>query len=366
MSHTLITPDAQSTSQVRPKGTSFPGLVGVELRRLWWRRLTKAVLVAVVAVTGLMVYNAYNSSSPETLAQRLEQYEAMRADMEQQKKEMEANLPQMIAKCEEAQAAERERSGDASIDFQCEQVGVFQSPTMEEMGIALPLADTIIANLAPYAGFTYAFLVLLLMGSFVAAEFVTGSLGNWLTFKPQRVRVALSKLIAAGLGSAVLAGLGLALLVVGARLVATLNRPGADLTLPEPPPLDDSVPELILRVLAVAVGTAVLGAALALLIRHTAGLVGLVLGYLVVVEFIAVSALFGGRLTPWTVVANLQAFLNKGHEYMAESCTTVAGELSCGYRTQVVSYTHGWVYLLVLVGVVTTAAVLVFRRRDVT
>ena len=40
---------------------------------------------------------------------------------------------------------------------------------------------------------------LLLAGSFVSAEFSTGSIGNWLTFAPRRVRVYLSKVLAAGL-----------------------------------------------------------------------------------------------------------------------------------------------------------------------
>ena len=366
MSHTLITPDSQARSQTRPKGTSFLGLVGVELRRLWWRRLTKAVLVGIVAFTGLMVYNVYNQSSPETLAQRLDQYQAMVADAERQKQEMEANLPAMIAECREAEAAQREQANDSSIDFGCEQIGEFQVPTMEDMGISLPIADRIAAELVPYATFAYAFLALLLMGSFVAAEFSTGALGNWLTFKPQRVRVALSKLAAAGVGGALAAALGLGLLVLGARMVATLNRPGSDLRLPTPPPLEDSVTQLLLRSVLVVVAAGLLGAALALLLRHTAGLVGLLLGYLVVVEFIAVQAFLGGRLTPWAITPNANAFLTKGHQYMAESCTTVAGELSCAHSSQTISYTHGWVYLLVLVLGLSTAAVLVFRRRDVT
>ncbi|HKX66030.1 MAG TPA: hypothetical protein VJN29_02305 [Intrasporangium sp.] len=366
MSHTLITPDSQAKSHTRPRGTSFLGLVGVELRRLWWRRLTKAVLVGVVAFTGLMVYNVYNQSSPETLAQRLDEYQAMVADAERQKQEMEANLPTMIAECREAEAAERERTGDGSIDFHCEQIGEFQAPTMEDVGISLPIADTITAELVPYATFAYAFLVLLLMGSFVAAEFSTGALGNWLTFKPQRVRVALSKLAAAGVGGALTAALGLGLLILGARMVATINRPDSALQLPAPPPLEDPVAQLVLRAVLVVVAAGLLGAALALLLRHTAGLVGLLLGYLVVVEFIAVQAFLGGRLTPWAIMPNASAFLDKGHEYMAETCTTVEGNRSCTFGMQEVSYTHGWVYLLVLVLGLSTAAVLVFRRRDVT
>ena len=366
MSHTLITPDSQAKSHTRPKGTSFLGLVGVELRRLWWRRLTKAVLVGVVAFTGLMVYNVYNQSSPETLAQRLDEYQSMVADAERQKQDIEANLPAMIADCRQQEAAERERQNNTSIDFGCEQIGEVHVPTMEDIGISLPIADTITAELVPYATFAYAFLVLLLMGSFVAAEFSTGALGNWLTFKPQRVRVALSKLAAAGVGGALAAGLGLGLLVLGARMVATINRPDSDLRLPTPPPLEDSVAQLLLRAVLVVVAAGLMGAALAFLLRHTAGLVGLLLGYLVVVEFIAIQAFLGGRLNPWAITPNASAFLNKGYEYVAETCTSVEGNRSCTFGTQELSYTHGWIYLLVLVLGVGAAAVLVFRRRDVT
>ena len=347
-----------------PQGTSFLGLVGVELRRLWWRRLTKAVLVGVVAFTGLMVYNVYNQSSPETLAQRLDQYQSMVADAERQKQEMEANLPAMIADCREAEAAQREQANDSSIDFGCEQIGEVPVPTMEDMGISLPIADRITRQLVPYATFAYAFLVLLLMGSFVAAEFSTGALGNWLTFKPQRVRVALSKLAAAGVGGALAASVGLGLLVLGARMVATINRP--DSTCGSRRHHRWRTPSPSCCSARSSSSSPRLGAALALLLRHTAGLVGLLLGYLVVVEFIAVQAFLGGRLTPWAVTPNANAFLTKGHEYMAETCTTVDGNRSCTFGMQEVSYTHGWVYLLVLVLGLSTAAVLVFRRRDVT
>jgi ABC-2 type transport system permease protein len=359
---TLVTPEARAASQVRPKGTSFAGLVGVELRRLWWRRLTRAVLVGVVAITGLMVYNAYSQSTPEALAQRIDQYEMMLADIEKQKEEM----PRQIEDCRAAEAMERERTGDTSLDFACDQMAQFEAPTLEEMGITLPIADSITAGLTASSSFVYAFLVLILMGSFVAAEFSTGSMGNWLTFKPQRIRVALSKLAAAAVGSALIGALGLALLVGGARMIATLNRPDSTLNLPAPPPLDGSVPELLLRAVLVVVAAGLLGAALGLLLRHSAGLIGLLLGYLVVVEFIGINAFLGGRLVPWAVTPNVQAFLDKGYEYQAESCTGSGETISCTYTTQVITYTHGWVYLLVLVVALSTAAILVFRKRDVT
>ena len=70
MSETLVSRESRPRSELRPSGTSFAGLVGVEVRRLWWRRLTKAVVVAVVLFTGATIYNAYNASSPERLAQQ--------------------------------------------------------------------------------------------------------------------------------------------------------------------------------------------------------------------------------------------------------------------------------------------------------
>ncbi len=74
--HTLVSPDARARSATRPRGTSFAGLVGVELRRLWWRRMTKVALLGVVLFTGLSVFTVYQSTSPETLAQQLDGYNA--------------------------------------------------------------------------------------------------------------------------------------------------------------------------------------------------------------------------------------------------------------------------------------------------
>src|SRR4051812_32954964 len=115
MSATLVDPEARATPSTRAKGTSFAGLVGVELRRLWWRRLTKVVVLAMLAFVGITTYGAYASSTPETLAQRLDQYQQMLRDNERQQQEMQAQLPQMIEQCHKDEAAERERSGDPGI-----------------------------------------------------------------------------------------------------------------------------------------------------------------------------------------------------------------------------------------------------------
>lgn len=363
MTGTATVPGSRSRAELRPTGTRFPALVAVELRRLWWRRLTKAVIIGVLAFVGVSTYSAYVASTPEALAQRLEQYATIQADMERQKQEMAGQLPQLVERCREDQTAERARSGDATVDFGCDRISdQFQPPTLEQMGILPPVADTITATTLTTGVFVFAFLALLLMGSYVGAEFSTGAMGNWLTFQPRRVRVALSKLVAAVLGSAVVAALGIALTNLGARAIATVNRTGSDLALPDPPALASSVPELMLRCIGLAVFAGVLGAALGLVLRHTAAIIGGVLGWLVVVEGIAVNNFLQGRLHPWAVLPNANAFINKGATYVAESCSAA----SCQYSERTLTYTHGWVYLLVVGVSAAVVAVLVFRRRDVT
>jgi ABC-2 type transport system permease protein len=353
MTNTLITPDSRPRSQVRPTGTSFAGLVGVELRRLWWRRLTKAVLVGALAFVGVAVYNAYQSSTPEQLARQLDDYRTMVESMQPQ-------TPAMVEQCKHDEAAERERSGDAAVDFGCDQIN--KPPTLEQMGVVPPVADIITAGIAQAGAYLLAFLAFLLGTSFIAAEFTTGSMGNWLTFQPRRVRVALAKLSAAAVGAVGLAGGAMLLANLGARAISVVNRPGDDLVLPDPQPLTDSVPQLLLRVIALALLAGVAGGALGLMLRHTAAVMGVLLGYGVVVELMAAQEFLGGRLQPWTLGRNMEAFVDKGTTYFAETCTST----QCSYGPLPLSFTHGWVYLLVAGVVLAVLGVLVFRRRDVT
>lgn len=347
MSGLLTAPDSRPRTERRPRGTSFVGLVGVEVRRLWWRRLTKAAVMAVVVLTGAMVYNAYNASAPERLAQQLDDY-----------KLMVAQAPQMVADCKKQEAMERDRAGDPSIDFGCSQQ---TPPTLEQMGLALPVADSITEGIARTGALVIAFLALLLGASFVGAEFTTGAMGTWLTFQPRRLRVATSKLGAAALGGVALAVVGLTLGNLGARMVAVVNRPGDDLVLPDPPALDEPVAVLGLRVVALALGAGLVGASLGLVLRHTAAIIGVVLGYAVVVEGIVVQTFLGGRLQQWSVLHNLEAFLSKGATYYANTCT----DARCEYAEHTITFTHGWVFLLCVVVALALAGVLTFRRRDV-
>ena len=347
MSETLLSPDSRPRADVRPHGTSIAGLVGVELRRLWWRRLTKVAVVAVVLFIGATVYNAYNESSPERIARQLDDYRAMQQE-----------APRMLEQCRAAQAQERETSGDSSVDLGCEQQ---QPPTLQDMGLVLPDADTITVGIAKAGALLLAFVALLLGASFVGAEFASGSMGTWLTFAPRRLRVAGTKLAAIAVGAAALAVLALTLANLGARMVSVVNRPGSDLQLPTPPAPDEPLTLLGLRVVALVVGAGLGGAALGLLLRHTAGIIGVVLGYAVVVEGFAMNSLLQGRLQQWSALKNIQAFVEKRATYYAEDCTASR----CDFREHTLSYTHGWVFLLCAVLLAVAIGVLSFRRRDV-
>jgi ABC-2 type transport system permease protein len=354
----VATPTTQPPDRGRAHQTSFAGLVGVELRRLWWRRLTKAAVLAVIIATGFSLYTTYSQSRPEALAQRIDEYTAMRADMERQ-------LPEMIEDCLKQQQRERDDTGDATIDLGCNEQ-MMQPPTLADMGLTLPIADTITAGISRTLAYLFAFVAFLVAASFVAAEFSTGALGNWLTFQPRRLRVGLSKLLAAGIGGVGLTALGLLVTNLGARMIATVNRPGSDLKLPDPTRLPESLPELSLRILGVAALAGVLGASLGLLLRHSAAVLGVLVGYGVVVELIVATSMGQGRYKPWVMSTNLEAFLDRGTKYWAESCKdTAGGGMSCESLEFTVTYTHGWVYLLVVGVVCAIAALLAFRRRDV-
>lgn len=336
----------QAALTERPQGTSFPGLVGVELRRLWWRRLTKVALVVAVLVTGVTVYTAYLATAPESVARAVDMYE-----------QEVANFPQAVADCERAQQDAR-AAGDAEADFGCAQM---QAPTLENFGVANPVPAAIFTGLLKTNGLFYAFLAFMLGASFVAAEFSTGSLGNWLTFQPRRLRVGLSKLAGAAGGGLLVAVAGLGVAGLGAWMVGTLNRPDSDLQLPLLTDLGEPLSQPILRYVAVTMAAGAIGAALAFLVRNTGAVVGIVIGYVVVVEGIVAQAVMSGRLRPWLPALSIEGFLDRGTTYMAEQCTSGR----CQYVQLTHTYTSSWIYLLVFGVVLTGVALLVFRRRDV-
>ncbi len=346
-------------SETRPRGTTWVGLVGVELRRLWWRRLTKVVLLAVVAFVGLSVLQVYGETKPSNIADQIDGYNAMVREMQAQEAALSpADRAQQQADCRDQEA--QVRASDPTATFVC---GDSTTMTLADYGVVAPDRDVLVRRLTESLAYVFGFLAFLLGASFVAAELTTGAMGNWLTFQPRRLRVASTKLAAATLAGAVVALAGIGLTVLGVVGVLTVNRPWETLDLPPAPPGDGQPVSLVLLrvLLAVALG-GLGGAVLGLITRSTAAVVGVVLGYVVVIESFVAPGILGGRLQPWLLRVNIDAFLQNGTTYNAQVC----GPESCQYEILTATYTHGWVYLLVVAVVGVVAALLVFRRRDVT
>jgi ABC-2 type transport system permease protein len=205
-----------------------------------------------------------------------------------------------------------------------------------------------------------AFVGFLIGAGFVAAEFSSGSMANWLTFEPRRIRVYGSKLGAAGLGLLPIAVVVLALLTGGVWLIVGHFASTAGTTAK----VWGNLAQMGGRAVALAVAAALAGAAMGVLFRHTAAVLGIAVGYLVLVEGVFRQALQGAQ--PWLLSLNFQAWLQHGAKYYPLVCKTDGqGNYGCQGVEKLLTFGHSSAYLGILVVLVVGLAALVFRRRDV-
>lgn len=262
----------------------------------------------------------------------------------------------MYDDCVEQEAVDRETYPDA--DWGCE--WALEEPKLEdwlwepsfaEMGSSILLG--LLTGLQ---------LVVLVAGvTFVAAEFSTGAIGNWLTFEPRRTRVYLSKLGAAVLGAIVLAAVTFA--VALGSTFAPFAYYGTTGTLTRQTWTDFAA--LGGRFVLAAALIGVVGTALAFLLRHLAAAIGVTVGWLLIVEQLGSLAYPG--LQRWTVSNNLRAVVEGGTSYHLDVCALDAeGRRACEWTEFSISVTQGGLVLGAFALVLTVAALLVFRRRDVT
>lgn len=324
-------------------------LLRVELNRLFSRRSTQVALVGLLGMVLVALFALYQSSRPVSdaeVAQATQWYEEAHADWVE-------NGDEQLAQCLEDQEVARE--ADPLVDYMCED----QEPQLENF---LRVDQTFVdqaAGLLPAIGFATVFVGFVVGVSFVAAEFATGAMGSWLTFEPRRTRVFWSKTVAPGLGVVVPTVVASLLMVAGAWGI--FSAWGAtDGTTGE---VWGEVAVSGLRVLLLTVGFAVLGAALAMILRSTAAAIGLAVGYFVLVEGFLVQMVSGAQ--SWSLFQSFQAVLRGAVTYGVEECTTTSSGVSCTWVERTTSLTHGAVELTVLLAVVLAVALVTFRRRDV-
>jgi ABC-2 type transport system permease protein len=325
-------------------------LTKVELRRLFSRRLTAIALLGALVITGLTLFGTYMEAKPLTGAEMASQ----RAQFALAQRDWKANGDQQVQECLKMQPGAPNL--DPATKASCQQM----EPKWENYG--KPRVKFVEMMVPTLQGGSYlmAFVGFLVGAGFVAAEFSSGSMGNWLTFEPRRMRVFASKLGSAGLGlvPATVAVLGLLTagvwLIVGhyASTAGTTGKVWGDLA------------EMAGRSIVLALAAAVVGAAFGMLFRHTAAVIGIAMGYLVLVEGVFGQALQGAR--PWLLQVNFNGWLEHGTHYLVDKCTTDAlGSYSCQSVQKVLSFGHSAAYLGLLVVLAVAFSALVFRRRDV-
>lgn len=334
-------------------------LVTTEVARWFARRLLWVAGAATIALMVLGPVGAFTGSRAPSPAEI--------AEAQQWLDEWEAPSQADVDTCLADQEKEREAQGDPTIDFGC----VWEEPSLENYLPWRQYWDTD-ASATLWGSVTFLALASLLAGaSFVAAEFATGSIGNWLTFAPRRGRVLASKLVATVVGFAPTAVLAVGVLVGGTWTAFAANDALRNPQVPQGPGgeyFGFTVADAVGtggRAVVLALAFAVLGAALAFLLRHTAAVLGAVLGWAVVVELIAASQFPG--LKSWQLQTNIDAWVRDGTAWYEERCAFDAevGEQVCTSITHVVSLGHGAAVLGGVVIVVVALAAVVFRRRDV-
>ncbi|MHB1063878.1 MAG: ABC transporter permease subunit [Georgenia sp.] len=325
-------------------------LTRVELRRLLSRYLVIAAFVGALLATGALLFATWQTAKPMSPAQTAEAeryYQQALADWEE-------NGQEMIAQCLEDQARQSELEG-TELDFGCEQ----QEPQREWFVMTAPqLPDQLPGQLSAL-GTLLLFAALLVGATGTAAEISTGAIGNWLTFEPRRLLVYASKLLAAGLVVLPVAMLLLLVTTGGTWLIADRFALADTMTSQH----WGEAGWMGLRLLAITCAAAVVGAALGFLLKHTAAVLGVAVGYFIVVE-----GMFSGvlsRFQPWLLMRNIESWMLGGTVYYVDSCTTGPTGTSCESAERALSLAQAAGYLGAGVVVVVVVAGLVFRRRDV-
>jgi len=317
-------------------------LIWAEASRLFSRRFTgMALLALLLALSGyqLVVNKALSPLSEEQLATSQRAYDQAHQDWI-------ANHEKYEQDCRETGGAPQECAipeptvADFTVD---------PTPFQEVARTTIELSTVLVGLVA-----------FMIAASFIGAEYGTGSIANWLTFIPRRGHVFWSKLLTLIGFGALLGAFGVALVLTAGLVLARLHASRIE-----------SVRELAVlgaRSIVVVIGLAVLGFCIALVTRHTAGAIGVLLAYLIV--FVLRMGFLGERswsqrVTPFTPEGNLAAILDHGYSYSVPVAKVTANGVSTELVQHTVSLAHGAIYWTILLAVVVVCSLMIFRRRDV-
>lgn len=319
----------------------------VELSRWRSRRAVAALLVAMYALTFVVLAAIVYETRPLTAQ------ENARAE-QRYERELDNALPQ-IEECR----ADPERFFGGSVDAaQCEATLTPQREWFTSRPV-LDLGETVRITAAGI-GIMLTALAVLVGATFAGADWGSGSMTNQMLFRPRRLRLWLAKAAAVTLGTTVAATVA----VVGfwAGLVGVAEA--RDIAVTEP--LWRGIVLTSLRSSALVAAAVLGGFAVTMWLRRTSGAIGALFGLTVVVELLALLLPFE-RMTQWSLLNNLAAWVGNGTEVYDESLCGPGSDLGGGCDpTYVLSLEHGAIYLGVLLVLAVGVSLLSFTRRDIT
>jgi ABC-2 type transport system permease protein len=325
-------------------------LTKVELRRLVARRMIKVGVAGLLLITALLMFatwlEARPASEPEQRAAQ-QQYQIAH-------KQWVDNHVATMAQCESDWA--KQPDPKPKVEDLCN----YPEPRLEDFGRPQQVYASVMPEQLLGMSYLLLFAAFVLGASFLAAEFSTGAIGNWLTFEPRRLRVYGSKLLAASSGLVPVAVVVLGLLMIGTYLI--LGQLGNTATTTGKV-WGDLIATAGRSVLLTALGAA-LGGVVGLLLRHSAAAIGVAMGYLVLVE-----AIFGNLLNkvqPWLIKLNFDAFVRHDTAYYVNRCSSSSdGGYLCDTIEKTLTFEHGAWYLGILAVVLVLFGAGVFHRRDI-
>lgn len=323
-------------------------LTGVELRRLTARRLTVIGVVAVLIISAFLLFAIWRQAQPLSEAE----VQQNKVYLEQSQKEWEQNGTQIQKDCEAA-FAQTPDPKPALKEF-CP-----GPPTLEQYAKPKTVFAEVMPDVLLGSSYLLVFVAFLIGASFVGAEFSSGAIGNWLTFEPRRLRVFGSKLLGAAIGFVPVAVVITGLLLLGTFLIVDNLGITAGMT----GKIWGNLFEMSGRIVLMTAIGAALGCVVGALLRHTAAAIGVVMGYLIIVE-----GVFGGFLQkaqPWLVKLNFDAFIKHDVQYYIDECNGSGGSYTCEQVAKTLSFEHGAWYLSIAAAALVLLGALVFRRRDV-
>lgn len=321
-----------------------------EINRLRSRRLTLvALLVVLLGVIGfqLVVNVAVTPPSSSEAAQAQENYERDLKEYEENRAQIEAD---------EQQCREENPAPDAGQPDFCAYPPPRQQDYVQTAATFSDISGTVVLVTVVLTGFAF----LIIGGSFIGAEFSSGSIANWLTFIPQRWRVYTSKVVALAVCAAVIAAAALGLGIGSATWLTGLHG-GAVTGL-------GSVLGEAVRGLVLVVVFALIGFALSLVARHTAASIGAVLAYLVLSFVFSILYFVNDsfqKIKSFLPDLQLQAFVERGYTYTDFVTVQTDRDVSSEAIEREISFGHSAIYWLVVLVVAVAGSFLVFRRRDV-